>query len=917
MLEARIWTKPLTLEEIVATANHSLTGYERELLAYYRMDEGKGETITDYAHGATLYLDGCSWNKQKGFSLRLDGTNRAQLDGNLLGRSTTYDETILFWFKAESEGTLFCADSTVLAIEDGNVVFKSGDQKFEITNHKCTDGAWHHLVLTISRTYNNAALFLDGNLYLSFDALSLQAITGAMYLGGDGFTGNIDEFVIFEQALPKPLVEVYEDIALTGDEMGLMAYLPFEEQYLNPSGVLQLRFSGNDKRVYKNPETGEVIDKIVPLIISDVTGMEDGDNNAPVKSHGLLNKLNFNWSFNNNELMINILNRDYEVNKQSIYVSVRDVEDLNGNPMASPVTWTAFVDRNSLKWSSKQLIIKADDTTDDKPEAEVRIVNQSGKRHTYNIESLPSWLSVDEPYGAIDPMGEIIVTLTCDRQIPVGEYSDLIYLTDENELSEPLKVDFTIETICPWEPANGSQFDQSMSLCGQVVLADETEVLVFDTSNDDIVAAFCNGELVGTANNSFDNISNKSYVYLTIYGKADNENKPLSFKLWQASTGRVYNLTTEKVIQYHENGIEGYTPAKPIVLTAYAGLSQQLTLKQGWNWISLNLKPLGNGDLNTVLPAAQGWHNEDLIKSTDARSFAQFVKNDTANQWIGTLDLINYQNMYMVYVQEPNPDLMIDGIRLTNEERVITVEKGWNSIACLLDEVTPVSEALADYYDMATEGDLIKSKNAVAVFSPEGKWVGSLTHLRPGEGYLLYRYGEGADSLVLRQAGQSNSEAVSQRQRSHSANGLTGGIIVPLAGKEADLFSNPNAATNMTMIAKLDNGQWTMDNGPLKVHVGSELAAVTAPIDSLYYLTIQSDQLGSLHFELNGETLIPVGIPGSLDSEIPYSADAHYGSLKRPIVLKKNNSAVYKIIENNHVIIIRNNEKYDVTGKKL
>ena len=891
MLEARIWTKALTLEEIVATANHSLTGYERELLAYYRMNEGKGDAIEDYAHGATLYLDGCAWNKQKGFSLHLDGTNTAQLDGNLIGRSAVYDESILFWFNAESDGTLFSAGSTIIAIENGNIVFRSGNLSYLI-NHPVVDNEWHHLVLTISRTYNNAALFLDGRLYQSFDALPLEGITGAMYLGGNGFKGNIDEFVIFEQALPKSLVDVYEDVALTGDEMGLMAYLPFEEQYLNPSGVLQLRFSGNDKRIYKNPETGEVIDKIVPLVISDVTGMEDEDNNAPVKSHGLLTKLNFNWSFNNNELMINILNRDYEVNKQSIYVSVRDVEDLNGNPMPSPVTWTAFVDRNSLKWSSKQLNIQVDDETDNNPKAEIRIVNQSGKHHTYSIESLPSWLTVKTEYGSIDPMEEITVTFTCDHQIPVGEYSDLIYLTDEDGLSEPLKVDFIIEAICPWDPVDGGQYDQSMSLCGQVVLADENEIVVQDTSNDDIIAAFCNGELVGTANNTFDNTSNKSYVYLTIYGTAENENKPLSFKLWQASTGRIYNLTTERVVQYHENGIEGYAPAQPIILSAYAGLSQQIALKQGWNWISLNLKPVGNGVLNTALPAAQGWNNEDLIKSSVARTFAQFVKNDTINQWTGTLNRINYQNMYMVYVQEANPALMVDGTRLTDEDRVLTVNKGWNSIACLLDDVTLVNEALADYYDNATEGDLIKSKNAVAVFSQDSRWVGSLTHLRPGEGYLFRRYGEGAVSLILQEGGQSNNAPKRTPAVEHPE------------------FTNPNAATNSTMIARVESQESRVES--LKVFVNDELAAVAEPIDSLYFITIQSDQIGELRFEMNGETYVPVsGI-------ISYSADSHHGSLRAPIVLKPAESdRPYKIIENQHVVIIRNNEKYDVTGKKL
>ena len=52
--------------------------------------------------------------------------------------------------------------------------------------------------------------------------------------------------------------------------------------------------------------------------------------------------------------------------------------------------------------------------------------------------------------------------------------------------------------------------------------------------------------------------------------------------------------------------------------------------------------------------------------------------------------------------------------------------------------------------------------------------------------------------------------------------------------------------------------------------------------------------------------------------EIANIPDSHHGSLKAPIVLRPaGKTGVYKIIEDNHVVIIRNNEKYDVTGKKL
>ncbi len=54
-------------------------------------------------------------------------------------------------------------------------------------------------------------------------------------------------------------------------------------------------------------------------------------------------------------------------------------------------------------------------------------------------------------------------------------------------------------------------------------------------------------------------------------------------------------------------------------------------------------------------------------------------------------------------------------------------------------------------------------------------------------------------------------------------------------------------------------------------------------------------------------------------SPILYDPNTHYGSLHEPVVLRTrtNSNNVFKIIEDDHVIIIRNNEKYDVTGKKL
>ena len=101
-------------------------------------------------------------------------------------------------------------------------------------------------------------------------------------------------------------------------------------------------------------------------------------------------------------------------------------------------------------------------------------------------------------------------------------------------------------------------------------------------------------------------------------------------------------------------------------------------------------------------------------------------------------------------------------------------------------------------------------------------------------------------------------------------------------------------------------------NEGVKAFVGDELVGVATKIDSLYFLTVSSDFVGELRFETED------GTPLRAEQPIRYTSDAHHGSLKAPIILKPGEtSRPYKIIEDQHVVIIRNNERYDVTGKKL
>ena len=254
--------------------------------------------------------------------------------------------------------------------------------------------------------------------------------------------------------------------------------------------------------------------------------------------------------------------------------------------------------------------------------------------------------------------------------------------------------------------------------------------------------------------------------------------------------------------------------------------------------------------------------------------------------------------MYMVY-SATNNTMRVSGENLDEDSMKISVrgDGQWSPMPCMFDRRVSVTEALADYYQKAGTGDMIKSHHSFATFSADKRWVGDLTALQPGEGYLFRRMAPATVEIAFH---KQTASAAPKRSTDRYADRT----------QNTDLFSNPKAATNMTMIAILEG--LTMSNKRLEVYVNGERAAMTTPIDSLYFLTIQSDQIGELTFEINNETYVPVG------GTITYTADSHYGTLKAPVVLRKTDEVgVYKIIENDHVVIIRNNEKYDVTGKKL
>jgi cyclophilin family peptidyl-prolyl cis-trans isomerase len=919
MMEVRIWTKALSPAEIANTHLRRLTGYEHGLLAYYPMSESKGDTMDDLASGATLIAKGLSWTNPQGISLATNGT-KVRLQPTLFSRTEAEDYTLMGWFRSDNsmrdEVSLFgtaVGDSVTmqLSLHDGTIRFTAGDVD-AFASADLTDGNWHHCVLVISKTYNSGTLYIDNQLILMFPTIGIGALSGTSVWLADGLEGNIDDVCLFEQALPAELIAEFGKQTPNGEEMGLINLLTFSRVKRNASGIMEQVFSADNQRVFRDAN-GNVVNKVQPLLVDDLTSHADKSNYAPVRDRGLLTNLPFNWTYQESELLINIKTQPREINKRTMYLTVRDVEDLNGNRLPSPVMWTVYANLNSIVWSERSLQIVTDFEQSSVARNTITIANQTGMTRQYTIDHLPTWLSVSPAQGTLEAEDEKTVTFTVKEVLKPGLHNHVVYLTDDQGLSEPLLIEVEVTTECPYDEPETSKFPYNMSLCGQVKIGD-----VFDSDPNDKVIALCNNECVGMANVDFDNVTNKSNVFITVFGKEEMNGKPIQFRLWQASTDKVYDLSADRDIVFAHGAVYGCGDSEPVSLTTNGNERQTIKLDAGWNWTSFNLDLRQYvAKIDQIMTADQPWTEGDLMKNPATRHFT--IYSDSLGRFIGDFDYLRYIYTYMIYSQEGNT-MHISGNNLPADSMYVIVagDGQWSALPCLLRDATPIQKAMADYYDHASSGDLIKAHNRFAYFSEDKKWVGDLTALRPSEGYFLRRLAPG-DVKIRFFNQESNSASGLAAKRSNSSSGLTGG---------AGLFSNPNAATNMTMIAKMDNGEWTMDNGQLMVFVNDELAAVAAPMsmtndqspmtndEVFYFLTIQSDQVGKLRFELNGETLMP--IINDQSSIINYEADTHHGTLKSPVLLRPaENNRPYKILENDHVVIIRNNEKYDVTGKKL
>ena len=706
--------------DVAATKSLIKSGRERGLIGYWQLDEIEGTIGFDKARARNLVLSAADWYIYPSGHAMKTGENKIfSIPTGIYPLDALSNFTLEFWFRSESNDqrkqVLFSNAQGYIAINSngGLTLYRNDGTLISVlTNSNLMNTRWYHIAMSVRRG-GNVVVFVNGVMTATFPEILLGSFaSGDYYFGTDNTTSNyfagwFDEIRIWNAALTRESINLNRNSKLRGNEAGLLAYYPFETYQKLGNGLIEIT-----KTLANIADTTNT---------TNATGTaEFSATAAPVKDARPVENVPFSFVASNNAINFTIDPLYFHrVEGTTLTISVKDVRDLRDNK-SNTETWTAFIRRNALRWESEPVYLTMEEG--ETRSFTARITNTGGTTISYVVENVPSWLRVNNGIGNLLPMASRDLTFSVIPGINIGNYETTLNLTNGNNIDEVLSVQLKVSGKHPDWQVNPENFENSMNIVGQIKVNG-----VFSNNTDDILAAFIGDLCVGTASITRVEGSNAFFVFANIYGNTEHDNKPITFRLWSASTGRIYPKieTSVDTIRFASQTIVG-SAANPVIFNALDIHEQTLALRSGWNWISSSIA----SENPTIIAQMQTGLGSAGIKIKDRTTFVQYEQS--TNEWLGTLDSISVKSAYLVNVSR-NVSLPIQGTQAA-PNTPIAINEGWNWIGYIPQVSLPVKDALAGIE--AKVGDIIKGQNSFAEYIGSGVWIGTLTFMQPGSGYM-------------------------------------------------------------------------------------------------------------------------------------------------------------------------------------
>ena len=863
------------------------------LIGYWKMDEGEGTKLTDYARNRHMTMAAETWHiENENKAVTLDGEHYVGINTSEIPPMPQDDYAVELWVNAgeqTDDAQLLQLGEVGLVINtEGMLQLESNNSSLFTLNSSLTDNAWHHVALSVLRG-GNANVYVDGvaKATVSADKVgslgSDQLLIGArrtlqdvqqsevLYLYDRPLKATIDEVRIWNATMNANLLKKQRKVRLTGTEPGLMAYYPFEEKTLNSEN--QVITVGNAADLCNSGHDAQL-----STINSELCTMNYVDNAPALRVKPQEENVNFTFVASDNKIVITLDEEPARVEGCTLNFTVRDVHDQNGN-LSEPVTWTAFVNQNPLMWqestvSSTSAVTKGATLT-------ATLVNKSGTEQAWTMSALPTWLSADMELGNLLPLAEQTITFSVSEATPIGKYEQPVYVQGNDGIETPLTLNITVTGNVPDWAVNPYDYESSMNIIGVVK---KGGVPLSDP--DDMLAAFIGDECRGVAHLEYNATYGNYYVTMDIYGNSDDDKKEVTFRAYDASTGTVYpevTWTEANTCIYDDGELLG-SFADPKVFNIQDKIEQEIALKAGWNWISFNV----TADDMTVPELFKTIADDVETVKSQVSGYLSY----TNGSWDGSMEgsLSNIE-MYAVKMKADRK-LRIVGTSV-NED--VPVYNGWTWMGYYGCQVASLGDALADMEKV--NGDFVKAQRGVAYWDgTNSQWMGSLLIMEPGKGY------------------QVKSNAVNQKFRYPSAVVSSSRSLAPnyqetqstKAFTPVDFHNYPD---NAIMAARLVANGSPVSNTELAVFAGEECrSTATTNTEGIVYLTIPGDEACELTFKvaIGNEVVV---VPHTLN----YETDAIFGTPANPMVIDLGSTTgVWKNLNGTRIETI-----YDLSGRKI
>ena len=781
--------------DIAKDKNNKHTANLRGLLAYWPMERGYGMTATDKVRSRDLYLSGTdNWYMPvKNYALHTNGKGQYMLintSGCTIDKNSDYVLELMFRTagKLAAPSTLFSngwggatspednariADRLSLSLdENGRLLLCAAGHTYEPMGKDYDDNQWHHLALCVNRK-GYATVLVDtidvsnnelvagsdigalDNSQMAVGALVYRNAASGESVASQFFNGDIDEVRIWDTS--STLANVRRNVGerLRGNEPGLVAYYPFERTDIvanqeKTTPTLHDRAAANGNTGFQPAADPAMVGYGAYTDIDALAEKAVTQNGPRLKAAGFKSRISIDWVCSETDRNKIVLSFPETLSKSriegcTVNFSVRDILDDNGNRMQQPVSWNVFVDQNpfvvSLERSDSSIVVG------NSTKMSLFLYNTKPVTQQWTLSNVPSWIKVSAANGSLAPQSSTVVALTTSSDLGIGNYQDVMYLVTEDGLQKSLPVSLTVTGERPsWSVDVDS--DEWMAIMGRLKFRDQ-----WCADENSMVAAFdSDGKCHAVASPVYDENMDAYFIHMNVVGGMPADGK-LTFKVWEAQTGLVYSnvsfteqsLGERTELAFRDKAVLG-SFSYPCVFRTDNVTHQEISLRKGWNWVSLWVRPETDN------------YKEAFVGAGGTVSEVKRQYATTADRRPNTT--LNINESYHVYSPEggvldiAGPIVKADTVtvKFTGALNGKTV---WRWFGYPLGTVTTISEALADMTPAVN--DIIKSQSEYAIYNGSA-WVGNLKRLKPGEGYL-YGY-HGVDGASWTYPDNSESYAV-------------------------------------------------------------------------------------------------------------------------------------------------------------